>query len=167
MCVDSQKNILFDCDILLSFPLLHWPTPAQEWITRERKWPDVITVQRLARQPCHIIAKPRSENDILSWRFSFSLQVFLRMFKTSMTLWLVSGARVGQDNANQCKIMLHKPKIIFQENSATQGSINIEVLSPPDLVSVVHGVNWSPRVVERHRGRSQSHDEEAIEIHCR
>ena len=29
-------KILFDCDFLLSFPLVGWPSPAQEWVARER-----------------------------------------------------------------------------------------------------------------------------------
>ena len=67
-------KILFDCDFLLSFPLVGWPSPAQEWVARERFWPDQEVVTRLASLPCHLIAKPSYEEDLTSWRFSFSRQ---------------------------------------------------------------------------------------------
>ena len=70
-----QGRILFDCDFLLSFPLAYWPSPANEWVERDRYWPNQENVQRLARLPCHVIAKPMSEGDIHTWRFTFSRQV--------------------------------------------------------------------------------------------
>ena len=41
---------------------------------RERSWPDREAVTRLASLPCHLIAKPSYEEDLTSWRFSFSRQ---------------------------------------------------------------------------------------------
>ena len=70
-----QGRILFDCDFLLSFPLVFWPSPASEWIERARSWPDQATIQRLASLPCHVIAKPMTEGHRYTWRFSFSRQV--------------------------------------------------------------------------------------------
>ena len=70
--------IIFDCDFLLSFPLVKWPSPAQEWVTRSRAWPDPVTVRRLASLPCHLIGKPMvtdTATDPYTWRFSFSNQV--------------------------------------------------------------------------------------------
>ena len=70
--------IIFDCDFLLSFPLVKWPSPAQEWVTRTRLWPDPVTVRRLASLPCHLIGKPMvtdTATDPYTWRFSFSNQV--------------------------------------------------------------------------------------------
>merc|ERR1712172_346229 len=69
--------IIFDCDFLLSFPLVKWPSPAQEWVTRSRLWPDPVTVRRLASLPCHLIGKPMvtdTATDPYTWRFSFSNQ---------------------------------------------------------------------------------------------
>ena len=71
-------TIIFDCDFLLSFPLVRWPSPARDWITRFRVWPDPVTVRRLASLPCHLIGKPmvtESGSDPFTWRFSFSNQV--------------------------------------------------------------------------------------------
>ena len=70
-----QSRILFDCDFLLSFPLVFWPSPASEWIHRARCWPDQATIQRLASLPCHVIAKQMTEGHRYTWRFSFSRQV--------------------------------------------------------------------------------------------
>ena len=70
--------IIFDCDFLLSFPLVKWPSPAAEWVTRSRMWPDPDTVTRLASLPCHLIGKPMmtdTASDPYTWRFSFSNQV--------------------------------------------------------------------------------------------
>ena len=70
--------IIFDCDFLLSFPLVKWPSPAQEWVTRSRVWPDPVTIRRLASLPCHLIGKPMvtdTATDPYTWRFSFSNQV--------------------------------------------------------------------------------------------
>ena len=69
-----RGRVVFDCDLLLSLPLLQWPSPAQEWLTRPRLWPSRQTVAQLAALPCHLIPKPRKEGDDESWRFSFSNQ---------------------------------------------------------------------------------------------
>ena len=69
--------IIFDCDFLLSFPLEKWPSPAQEWVSRSRSWPDTDTIKRLTSLPCHLIGKPMvvTDDDPYTWRFSFSNQV--------------------------------------------------------------------------------------------
>ena len=69
-----RSQIIFDCDFLLSLPLAGWPSPAMEWITRERAWPCKEVVDWLVKLPTHVIPKPRSEGDEESWRFSFSRQ---------------------------------------------------------------------------------------------
>ena len=75
MKVTAQRGqLVFDCDFLLSLPLSSWPSPAQEWRARERLWPSRVQVERLASLPCHLVPKPASEFDTLSWRFSFSAQ---------------------------------------------------------------------------------------------
>ena len=71
----AESRILFDCDFILAFPLMSWPSPASEWIERDRCWPDQDTIKRLASLPCHVIAKPMAEGHTSSWRFSFSQQV--------------------------------------------------------------------------------------------
>ena len=68
---------MFDCDFLLAFPLMNWPSPANEWIHRERYWPDQDIIENLASLPCHVIAKPMAEGHTSSWRYSFSRQVII------------------------------------------------------------------------------------------
>ena len=75
MKVTAQRGqLVFDCDFLLSLPLSSWPSPAQEWRSRERLWPSRDQVARLASLPCHLVPKPAREGDTVAWRFSFSAQ---------------------------------------------------------------------------------------------
>ena len=67
-------HLLFDCDFLLSLPVVGWPSPAEEWVHRQRRWPSEEFVQWLTDLPCHIIAKTISQEDDQTWRFSFSRQ---------------------------------------------------------------------------------------------
>ena len=67
-------HLVFDCDFLLSLPVVGWPSPAEEWVQRQRKWPNEEFVRWLAQLPCHLIAKPILIEDDQTWRFSFSRQ---------------------------------------------------------------------------------------------
>eukprot|EP00092_Neocalanus_flemingeri_P064604 GFUD01078426.1.p1 GENE.GFUD01078426.1~~GFUD01078426.1.p1 ORF type:complete len:982 (-),score=180.67 GFUD01078426.1:82-3027(-) len=69
-----RSQIVFDCDFLLSLPVAGWPSPAKEWKMRRRTWPSQDTVDWLVSLPCHLIAKPVTEGDEETWRFSFSRQ---------------------------------------------------------------------------------------------
>eukprot|EP00092_Neocalanus_flemingeri_P062339 GFUD01075194.1.p1 GENE.GFUD01075194.1~~GFUD01075194.1.p1 ORF type:complete len:809 (-),score=151.58 GFUD01075194.1:65-2260(-) len=75
MKVTGQSGqLVFDCDFLLSLPVVGWPSPAGEWRIRERVWPGEEMVDWLVRLPCHLIPKPVNEGDQKTWRFSFSRQ---------------------------------------------------------------------------------------------
>ena len=90
--------IIFDCDFLLSFPLVKWPSPAQEWVTRSRLWPDPVTVRRLASLPCHLIGKPMvtdTATDPYTWRFSFSNQVKIMTTVTLASIYNILLTFVG------------------------------------------------------------------------
>ena len=90
--------IIFDCDFLLSFPLVKWPSPAQEWVTRSRLWPDPVTVRRLASLPCHLIGKPMvtdTATDPYTWRFSFSNQVKIMTTVTLASIYNIPLTFVG------------------------------------------------------------------------
>ncbi|XP_077998231.1 uncharacterized protein LOC144451302 [Glandiceps talaboti] len=53
-----------------------WPSIAQPWITRERKWPSKDLVQSIVRSGCHVVPKSypgEGGDDNLQWRLSFSL----------------------------------------------------------------------------------------------
>ena len=126
--------IIFDCDFLLSFPLVKWPSPAQEWVTRSRAWPDPVTVRRLASLPCHVIGKPMvtdTATDSNTWRFSFSNQVksdsYISVFfnnifgfdrssvriSISSLKYLFLGTGTCLHSAPQCEALLHQPKTYF------------------------------------------------------
>ena len=112
--------IIFDCDFLLSFPLVKWPSPAQEWVTRSRVWPDPVTVRRLASLPCHLIGKPMVTDtgaDPYTWRFSFSNQVQIIDVSYTMSSHFVCFqelelASIVPHNARLCYIGL---KLIFKK----------------------------------------------------
>eukprot|EP00092_Neocalanus_flemingeri_P004763 GFUD01005128.1.p1 GENE.GFUD01005128.1~~GFUD01005128.1.p1 ORF type:complete len:527 (-),score=94.85 GFUD01005128.1:95-1675(-) len=70
----KTHKLLLDCDFLLALPLECWPSCANEWITRTRKWPSQDTVKALTTQKCYVVAKPRFPGDDDFWRISFSKQ---------------------------------------------------------------------------------------------
>ena len=106
---------MFDCDFLLAFPLMNWPSPANEWIHRERYWPDLDIIKNLASLPCHVIAKPMAEGHTSSWRYSFSRQVLIisiRFQSEGIFLQELQIANILPLNARLCYIGL---KYIFKK----------------------------------------------------
>ena len=57
------------CDIVLALSCAGWPLSANEWITRERMWPDKDLIKRIAQSGFHIVPKISREGD---FRLSFS-----------------------------------------------------------------------------------------------
>jgi hypothetical protein len=72
--IGNGGHLVFDCDFLLSLPVIGWPSPAKEWRIRGRKWPEKEMVKWLVQLPCHLIAKPIKKQDQKTWRYSFSRQ---------------------------------------------------------------------------------------------
>ena len=72
--IGEHCQLSFDCDFLLSLPVYGWPSPANEWKIRNRRWPDQQTVEWLSSLPCHLIAKPVHKSDFDGWRYSFIRQ---------------------------------------------------------------------------------------------
>ena len=64
------KKYFHSCDIVLALSCAGWPLSANEWITRERMWPDKDLVKRIAQDGFHIVPKISPEGD---FRLSFSL----------------------------------------------------------------------------------------------
>ena len=56
-------------DIVLAISCGGWPSCAREWIKRERDWPDVCTVEKIAQDGFHIVPKSSPDGD---FRLSFS-----------------------------------------------------------------------------------------------
>ena len=56
-------------DIVLAFSCDGWPLSANDWITRERSWPDEELVNKIAQGGFHIVPKSSPEGD---FRLSFS-----------------------------------------------------------------------------------------------
>ena len=56
-------------------PCLHldsWAIVAQEWITRNRIWPQQVVVDTIVSKGMHLVNKPLCHKDI-DWRLSFSI----------------------------------------------------------------------------------------------
>jgi hypothetical protein len=95
-------------DIVLSISCEGWPNCAREWVTRERLWPDVRTVEKIAQGGFHIVPKSSPDGD---FRLSFScietmliaslsslqhkvLLAFKLVFKHHQNIWNPSGEKL-------------------------------------------------------------------------
>ena len=61
--------LLSSSDLVLSIFCEGWPKCAREWITRERIWPDMHIVEKIAKTGFHIVPKSSPDGD---FRLSFS-----------------------------------------------------------------------------------------------
>ena len=62
-------KLVLSSDIVLCIFCEGWPSCAREWITRGRLWPDMESVNKIARNGFHIVPKSSSDGD---FRLSFS-----------------------------------------------------------------------------------------------
>ena len=62
------NKLVLSSDIVLSINCEGWPSCAKEWITRERLWPDMQSVSRIAENGFHIVPKSSPDGD---FRLSF------------------------------------------------------------------------------------------------
>ena len=92
-------------DLVLAIFCEGWPNCAREWITRERIWPDMHIVEKIAKSGFHIVPKSSPDGD---FRLSFScaetmlietlsplqhkvLLAFKSIFKYHQNTWFPSG----------------------------------------------------------------------------
>ena len=66
---DIYYKIVPSSDIVLCIFCEGWPSCAREWITRQRRWPDVNSVEEVTKGGFHIVPKCSPEGD---FRLSFS-----------------------------------------------------------------------------------------------
>ena len=64
-----QHRLFPSTDIVLSISCEGWPRCANEWITRERFWPDIKQVEKITQSGFHIVPKSSPKGD---FRLSFS-----------------------------------------------------------------------------------------------
>ncbi len=62
-------NLVPSSDIVLSVSCEGWPSCAREWITRDRLWPDIQSVEKIKHSGFHIVPKSSRDGD---FRLSFS-----------------------------------------------------------------------------------------------
>ena len=74
---NSEAKILADC--IPAFRCLTWPTVAQEWRKRQRKWPSPDVVDQVIREGFHLVVKaPKNGgNPECDFRISFSHAEYL------------------------------------------------------------------------------------------
>lgn len=66
---DIYYTLIPSSDIVMSISCEGWPSCAQEWITRERLWPDEHSVEEIVQGGFHIVPKSSADGD---FRLSFS-----------------------------------------------------------------------------------------------
>ncbi len=66
---DIYYKIFPSADIVLCISCEGWPVCAREWITRERFWPDIHSVNKTTQGGFHIVPKSSTDGD---FRLSFS-----------------------------------------------------------------------------------------------
>ena len=72
----SIEEICLSIDRVPAMFVHDWPNIAGEWVIRERLWPTLSLVKEIIAKGCYIVPKPyygHKGNDILDWRWSFSL----------------------------------------------------------------------------------------------
>ena len=69
----------FGIDFVPAFRSLEWPKVAMEWITRDRCWPSVETVNNVVREGFHLVAKSSRNggHPDRDFRISFSLAEYI------------------------------------------------------------------------------------------
>ena len=66
---DIHYKIVPSTDIVLSIFCEGWPSCAREWITRERLWPEIHSVEKITKSGFHIVPKSSPDGE---FRLSFS-----------------------------------------------------------------------------------------------
>ncbi|CAB3985967.1 Hypothetical predicted protein [Paramuricea clavata] len=66
---DMLYQLVPSSDIVLSIYCEGWPSCAREWMTRERLWPQIHSVEKITQSGFHIVPKSSSDGD---FRLSFS-----------------------------------------------------------------------------------------------
>lgn len=77
--VFRKNDLLAGLDYVPALKSPAWPTVAQEWITRERKWPSPDTVSKVIHEGFHLVVKPpkKGGNPDCDFRISFSHAEYL------------------------------------------------------------------------------------------
>ncbi|XP_071954287.1 uncharacterized protein [Antedon mediterranea] len=81
VCYESQEPfgsvLQFDqtVDVAIALNGVNWPTIANSWVSRQRKWPQKTTVEKIIADGYHIVPKyyPGGKGLDLEWRLSFSV----------------------------------------------------------------------------------------------
>lgn len=69
----TGTQITFSFDFVLALDWNEWPICAEEWITRDRKWPDQTLVAKVINSGVYLVPKASKCGDPeLEWRISFS-----------------------------------------------------------------------------------------------
>ena len=67
-------NVGGSFDLVPAIECEGWPVKAREFIDREREWPSVALVRRIAQEGFHLVSKGSPEgNKDMEWRISFSV----------------------------------------------------------------------------------------------
>ena len=73
--INDNKFVQLAIDNVGCIQFQWWPEDAEEWVTRERTWPSVETIEMLS-SCCYIIAKPSNEEkdnlESTEWCYSFA-----------------------------------------------------------------------------------------------
>ena len=76
VCLNDKVIGKIYWDNVLAYKLQWWPQVAEEWVTRDRKWPKKEAIDSLTTKR-HVIAKPSDENkqneNTIEHRYSFAL----------------------------------------------------------------------------------------------
>ena len=70
----TAEEIIISYDLVPALQSAGWPTVAQEWIERKRKWPSPSMVNKVIQEGFHLVVKPPKNGDCpdCDFRISFS-----------------------------------------------------------------------------------------------
>ena len=84
--IEKFNKVCVSVDNVPAITVEDFPCIANEWVTRDRKWPSLSLVKEIVMSGCHIVPKPyydKKGNNLLDWRWSFSVaEMILAQFRT-------------------------------------------------------------------------------------
>ncbi|XP_045176892.2 uncharacterized protein LOC123537286 isoform X2 [Mercenaria mercenaria] len=149
----SSFSKIKSTDFVPAFKFEGWPRVADEWVTRQRKWPSKVTLKKVLESGCQVVAKrplalyskPIAEERDPYFRLSFALSEIIlaqSMKEQQMLCWRVLKAyqKAFLETRPKCLTSYHWKNVVFwvsenlDESFWEDENILVAVLKSLDLM---------------------------------